>query len=568
MPLNVGALRQNLAARQGKESQSSNPVVGASAAPAKSANSGGNWSGERSNKRRTAGKPEDIHKSPPHSVEAEQGVIGSILVSKGSAMPDVLRELPAKHFFYVPAHVTIYECLCDMWDSGQALDLITFTQFLRDRKKLDEVGGAAGVTNLFTFVPTAANILYYTDIVREKFFQREMISLGTQMVRASYGEQDTEVIDLVQSFSNRIERIKLAAGGTNGVHELTTTQLRDMKGVPDKNVLVGNRWLVRGGNCLWAGGAGYGKSSLTMQLAVYWACGQSVFGLRPHFPLKSLIIQAENDDFDMAEQYNGVLEGIAATGDLDITSQSETIDSNLIVLRMEGVSGFPFLSKLADLLQLYRPAVLWLDPLFAFSGCDLLDAEKVGHFLREGLFPLFTKYNCCGQVIHHVGKPPRTQDNQDRSALDEQYLSFGTSEIQNAFRAVNILKPPTKTIPAFRLVFSKRGERAGAKAFEGERTNSIFIDHSHPHICWVQVAEPEKPAGRGFVTKYDPKDILDEMSVTEGKSVKDLQEHVAHESGMSRAVFYRHWKDLKSSGKVRVDSDGKWFPKRLNAHAE
>lgn len=513
-----------------------------------------------------ARKPQDSHKSAPHSSEAERGVLCSMLVNPGEAITEARRHTNKFHY-YVPAHQAVFEALGDMWDSGVQVDLITFTQFLRDRGKLDEVGGVGFVTDLFTFVPTAANILYYLDIVKEKFVLREMISAGTNLARAAHAD-DVNVPEMLDSFGRKLERMKRAAGGPNGVHELTTTQLRGMKGVADKNVLVGNRWLVRGGNCLWAGGAGYGKSSLTMQLAVYWACGQSVFGLRPYGPIKSLIVQAENDDYDISEQYNGVIEGIAAIGDLDIQAREQQIDNNLIVLRAEGISGFQFLAKLADLLELYRPDIIWIDPLFAFVGCDLLDAEKTGHFLREGLFPLFTKYNCCGQVIHHVGKPPRAQDNQDRSTLDEQYLSFGSSEIQNAFRAVNIIKPPTKAIPAFRLVFSKRGERSGAKGFDGQRATSIFIDHSHPHICWVQVDEPEKPESkRGFANKYEGKDILDQMSVTDGKSVKEVQEYVSTETGMSRAMFYRYWKDLKSDGKVRVDSDGKWFPKRLNFDA-
>lgn len=514
------------------------------------------------NRAKSSRRAPESEKVLPHSIEAERGILSSMLVDPAGAIPASRREI-SEFDFLVPAHRSIFTALCDMWDSGVQVDLITFTQFLRDQKSLEQVGGPAFVTDLFTFVPSATNLSFYVEIVREKHVLREMISVGAQMVRASYGDNEN-VTDLVASFGQKLERIKHYAGGPNGVHELTVEQLREMKGVPDKNALVGNRWLVRGGNCLWAGGAGYGKSSLTMQLAVYWACGQSVFGLRPYFPLKSLIIQAENDDFDMAEQYNGVIEGVANTGDLDLDAHRDTIDKNLVVLRMEGVSGWPFLSKLGDLLSLYRPALVWIDPLFSFAGCDLLDAEKTGRFLREGLFPLFTKHACCGQVIHHVGKPPKAQDNVERSTLDEQYLSFGTSEIQNAFRAVNILKPPTKAVPAFRLVLSKRGERSRAKTPDGELTHTIFLQHAHPHICWLQIDEPEKESTGKTATKYDGNDILDQMSVTEGKAVSDLQSHVASETGMSRAMFYRYWKDLKSAGKVRVDSDGKWFPKRLN----
>ena len=63
-----------------------------------------------------------------------------------------------ENYFYVPAHQTIYTVLVELWNAGQGIDLITFTQVLRDRNVLDTVGGAAFVTSLFTFVPTAANV--------------------------------------------------------------------------------------------------------------------------------------------------------------------------------------------------------------------------------------------------------------------------------------------------------------------------------------------------------------------------------------------------------------------------
>ncbi len=503
-------------------------------------------------------------KPDPASPDIEEAVL-AVCVQCPDKIPEVRGSIWQNHFTERGRKI-IFQALSDLHDSGGTVDPLKLTQFLSDNGKFDDIGGEILVKLQTMNIAEGVSLEFYLDTLREKMTLRELIRTGKDMIRAGNATTEgSEVAGVVARFGSDMDRIRQHAGGSNGVHELTTTQLREMKGLPDKNVLVGNRWLVRGGNCLWAGGAGYGKSSLTMQLAVYWACGQSVFGLRPHFPIKSLIIQAENDDFDMAEQYNGVLEGIAAIGDLDIDAQTETIDKNLIVLRMEGVSGFPFLSKLSDLLQLYRPSILWLDPLFAFAGCDLLDAEKVGHFLREGLFPLFTKHNCCGQVIHHVGKPPRAQENQDRSALDEQYLSFGTSEIQNAFRAVNILKPPIKSMPAFRLVFSKRGDRCGAKDLDGNyaAARTVFLDHAKGHICWVQIEEPEPENKPGAATKYTMDDILKEMSGVNGMTAEETKEHMKKECGMSPRTFYRIWKELKNSGKIAVDSDGKWTRKGL-----
>src|ERR1700726_37519 len=103
------------------------------------------------------GSAQDIHRTPPHSVEAEQGVLGSMLISPRETIAECVEKIN-ENYFYVPAHQTIYEVLVELWNAGQAIDLITFTQVLRDRNLLDTIGGASFVTSLFTVVPTAANL--------------------------------------------------------------------------------------------------------------------------------------------------------------------------------------------------------------------------------------------------------------------------------------------------------------------------------------------------------------------------------------------------------------------------
>src|ERR1700676_382348 len=145
---------------------------------------------------------QDIHRTPPHSVEAEQGVLGSMLISPRDSIAEAVERIN-EEYFYVPAHQTIYNILVDLWNAGQAIDLITFTQVLRDRNVLDAVGGASFVTSLFTFVPTAANIAYYLDIVRDKYILRQIIAASTESVRRAYEEQD-EVNNLLDEVEQRI----------------------------------------------------------------------------------------------------------------------------------------------------------------------------------------------------------------------------------------------------------------------------------------------------------------------------------------------------------------------------
>src|SRR5438128_2713870 len=148
------------------------------------------------------GSAQDIHRAPPHSVEAEQGVLGSMLISPRDAIAEVVEKIN-EEYFYVPAHQTIYSVLVDLWNAGAAIDLITFTQVLRDRNLLETVGGAAAVTSLFTFVPTAANVGYYLEIVRDKYILRSIIAASTESVRRAYEEQD-EVGNLLDEVEQRI----------------------------------------------------------------------------------------------------------------------------------------------------------------------------------------------------------------------------------------------------------------------------------------------------------------------------------------------------------------------------
>src|SRR6202045_141081 len=135
------------------------------------------------------GSAQDIHRAPPHSVEAEQGVLGSMLISPRDAIAEVVEKIN-EEYFYVPAHQTIFTVLVDLWNAGQAIDLITFTQVLRDRNLLETVGGAPFVTSLFTFVPTAANGAYCLEVTRDKYALAQTLAASTESVRRPFEEQD------------------------------------------------------------------------------------------------------------------------------------------------------------------------------------------------------------------------------------------------------------------------------------------------------------------------------------------------------------------------------------------
>src|SRR3954469_10069602 len=72
------------------------------------------------------GSAQDIHRTPPHSAEAEQGVLGSMLISPRDAIAESVAKI-TEEYFYIPAHQTTYNALVELWNANQAIDLITFT---------------------------------------------------------------------------------------------------------------------------------------------------------------------------------------------------------------------------------------------------------------------------------------------------------------------------------------------------------------------------------------------------------------------------------------------------------
>jgi replicative DNA helicase len=143
----------------------------------------------------------DIHRLLPQSGDAEQGVLSSVLLAPKEVGGLCVEKGIRKEHFHIPAHSSIYEVLLEMYDQRQPIDVITLTQTLRDRKILDQVGGPAFVTDLFTFLPTAANATYYLEILEEKYTLREIIRVCTEYAARCYDEQGdvTSLLDEVET---------------------------------------------------------------------------------------------------------------------------------------------------------------------------------------------------------------------------------------------------------------------------------------------------------------------------------------------------------------------------------
>jgi len=131
----------------------------------------------------------EAHRSLPASMDAEMGVLSSILLSPKETLTTAIEKGIDETHFHHPAHGTIYAVCEDLWKKNSPIDLITVTQTLSDRNLLSQVGGPSVLAGLQTFLPTAANADYYIDIMREKHLLRRMISVCTTSAARCYEEQ-------------------------------------------------------------------------------------------------------------------------------------------------------------------------------------------------------------------------------------------------------------------------------------------------------------------------------------------------------------------------------------------
>ncbi|MEV6108499.1 replicative DNA helicase [Streptomyces sp. NPDC051940] len=142
------------------------------------------------------GGPSGFERVPPQDLDAEQSVLGGMMLSK-DAIADVVEVLKG-HDFYRPAHETIYTAILDLYAKGEPADPITVAAELTKRGEITRVGGSPYLHTLVQTVPTAANAEYYAEIVHERAVLRRLVEAGTRITQMGYAA-DGDVDEIVNS---------------------------------------------------------------------------------------------------------------------------------------------------------------------------------------------------------------------------------------------------------------------------------------------------------------------------------------------------------------------------------
>lgn len=136
---------------------------------------------------------------PPQNLEAEQSVLGAILLDN-TAMAKAM-EIIVDEDFYRTAHRKVYQGMLELSDRGEVIDHITLTECLKARSELEAVGGAAYLAELVQVVASAANVRYHSKIVREKALLRGLIHTSTEVITRGY--DGTTAVDELLDFAER-----------------------------------------------------------------------------------------------------------------------------------------------------------------------------------------------------------------------------------------------------------------------------------------------------------------------------------------------------------------------------
>src|SRR3989344_8236460 len=147
---------------------------------------------------------ERVNKLPPQNLEAEQSVLGCLLIDKEAIIKvaDILKP----EDFYKEAHGTIFEAILDLYEKHEPIDLLSLANRLRDKNQLEMVGGQAYVASLANTVPTASHVVSYAQIVQKKATLRRLLHAASDITELGYKEDD-EVDSILDDAEQKLFQI-------------------------------------------------------------------------------------------------------------------------------------------------------------------------------------------------------------------------------------------------------------------------------------------------------------------------------------------------------------------------
>lgn len=165
-------------------------------------------------KKTKVAKKSDPLKRPPHSVEAEQSILGGLML-ENQAWDKISTKL-CETDFYRTEHRILFRAMLELARKEQPFDVVTLLDALKSHDELDEAGGEAYLFELANNTPSVANVSAYADIVREKSVQRQLIAVANEIADSAYHPVGRDVVELLDSAETKVFAIAEQTGGDGG----------------------------------------------------------------------------------------------------------------------------------------------------------------------------------------------------------------------------------------------------------------------------------------------------------------------------------------------------------------
>lgn len=460
------------------------------------------------------------------SPEAEQGVIGSMLCEPEKAIPVVLTRRVSTWEFFNPVNQAIFQAALDMWESGVKVDLITFTQHLRDKKLMASIGGEGTMEQMFNLVGTSAAIDYYIEILFEKKLRRDLYNLSCKMGRAAIGITEENSNELLSQFAGRYEqlfRFSKQSGFADAAH-----LLNGESPVPPSQIV--RRIAHRGSKLILSGGSKTQKTWALMALALAVSTGTDWWGFHT---AKSRVcyINLELQDWSFHERL------VAVAAKMDVKPEEGWLQ--ILNLRGHAQSIEDLRRHFSMMLKSGFFALVIIDPIYKVLGQR--DENKAGDIatLLNEVDRITVDVNAAVAMAAHFSKG----NQAGKEALDriggsgvfardpDSILTMTAHEDNDCFTIESTLRnlPPI---------------------------SQFVVRWEYPLFVREEEKNPQSLRGKmGAPKQWSEKIILDEMSVATGWEIPKLRKRIADEKDMPRSTFYRLFAKLEDDGKIEKKED-------------
>lgn len=230
----------------------------------------------------------NVIKLPPQNIEAEQSLLGALLIDK-DAIVQVAEILHPIHFYRTEQHGKIFESILTLYEKREPIDLVTVTEKLKQADSLDIAGGPAYLTTLVNTVPTSAHVEHYARIVKEHAVRRNLIAQATRLIETGYDESTpleqilesaqasifslsqesikrdfVPLKDLLTISFDRLDELQKSSGKLRGVPTGFKDLDNKLAGFQDSNLII------------FAARPGQGKTSFVLNVAQFVAVKENL----------------------------------------------------------------------------------------------------------------------------------------------------------------------------------------------------------------------------------------------------------------------------------------------------